>query len=107
MEKSSLGARSISVLSNSTLRVVVYGTTLSVYLNNQELAGATVSLSTGPPGIGGYGMTSPSNFNNAMVGHHDTVNPGALLQPDFDPAYYQCQFRSHGRVPRMTPTESE
>ncbi len=72
-----LGSQSITVFNGSSLRTVVWGTNLWVFFNNQQVWTGTVSSSTGQPGFGGYGMTSPSGFSNVDIGHHDIVAPYA------------------------------
>jgi hypothetical protein len=76
----SLGSQSRSVLSGSTLRTVVWGTTLWVFLDNQQIWTGSVSASTGQPGFGGYGMTSSAGgFTQVLIGHHDVTAPSSLI----------------------------
>ena len=71
------GSASPAVLNGSTLRTVVFGTWLWVFIDDQFAAGEVLpGAFTGQPGIGGYGMTSSSSgFSRLSIGHHDVVAP--------------------------------
>ena len=72
---SSLHSASVAAVNGMTVRSVIWGTNLWVFLDNQLAAQVTVPSTTGQPDIGGYGMTSPSGFIDLKIGHHDTAAP--------------------------------
>ncbi|HZL56589.1 MAG TPA: hypothetical protein VFC21_05900, partial [Bryobacteraceae bacterium] len=68
----------------STLRSVIYGSTLLIYINGYLIGNYTVPASTGSyAGFAWCYMTTDDNgnFNNAggwAVGHHDTIAPNPI-----------------------------
>jgi hypothetical protein len=78
-----LASTSISVSNGMTLRTVIFGTSLWVYDGtNTLIAMQTVPLTTGSPGIGGYGqygLYAPSGFLSVAIGHHDTLAPDQVV----------------------------
>lgn len=82
----------MSLHANDTVRSVVFGTNLWIFVNNSEIGTYTVPLTAGQPGFGGLGIPANSRFIDAInspiartvrVGHHDTVPPLAPLRTTF------------------------
>lgn len=79
-----LDGASISLHTGDTLRSVVWGTNLWVFLNNIQQGAYTIPLTTGQPGYGGYNIPSDSGFaipyqGSIKIGHHDTVAPQTVI----------------------------
>ena len=74
-----LAAASITATDGMTLRSVVFGTNLWVFVNNVAVLQQAIPLTTGRPGIGGYGQTAGGFQGGATVGHWDSVAPGQVV----------------------------
>jgi RHS repeat-associated protein len=72
-----LSSSSITATNGMTFRTVLVGHVLDIYGSNNELIGGIgiATLSTGNPGIGGYGIPAGSGFQSIKLGHQDTVAP--------------------------------
>ncbi len=70
----------VTVADGANLRSVVFGNTLWVFLNNILEISINVNVTTGSPGIGGYGMTGGSGFTSVKLGHHDVVAPTTVAK---------------------------
>jgi hypothetical protein len=78
-----LAGTGISITNGMTLRTVIFGGNLWIYDSTNTLILALnlpMPLTTGSPGIGGYGQPTGSGFETYFVGHHDTVAPSAIAQ---------------------------
>ncbi len=76
-----LGGTSVPLHNGDTLRSVVWGTTLWVFVNNIQYGTYTIPQTTGQPGYGGYGIVANSGgFSTVKLGHHDTVAPNAVIR---------------------------
>ena len=75
-----LGSVSITATNGMTLRIVVFGGSLWVFTtNNTWIYAGSVPVTTGNPGIGGYGIPAGSGFSGIWLGHHDVVSPGQVV----------------------------
>ena len=70
-----LHSSTITASNGMTLRTAVIDTNLALYTSNVYAGGATVPLTTGNPGIGGYGIPAGSGFQGIKLGPQDTVAP--------------------------------
>jgi len=74
----------------STMRSVIWGTNLWVFINNHlVLSTSQLTLTYGQPGIGGAGndlYQQDVGFTNIQIGHHDTVAPYAVVQTGIRPS---------------------
>jgi hypothetical protein len=73
-----LAGTTVTASDAMVLRTILIGNWMDVYSNNTLLWAGAVSLTTGKPGIGGYGMPSGSSIASVELGPQDTVAPGPV-----------------------------
>jgi RHS repeat-associated protein len=79
-----IASTSISLHDGDTVRSVVWGTTLWVFVDNIQYGAWTIPATTGQPGFGGYnvpfngGISPTSGYSAFRIGHHDTVAPSTV-----------------------------
>ena len=75
-----IGSASITATDGMTVKSVIWGTNLYVFLNNVLQGMYTVPTMSGVPGIGGYGMPSGSGITSVMLGAHYVGTPPSITQ---------------------------
>ncbi|HYA16989.1 MAG TPA: hypothetical protein VEF06_05955, partial [Bryobacteraceae bacterium] len=80
-----LASRQVVLNYGSRLRTIVFGSTLRVFLDGVWILDQQISLTTGQPGVGGYGMAGADigqvgwqDVCEIQIGHLDTVAPNPI-----------------------------
>jgi len=75
---SQIGSQSITATDGMTVKSVIWGANLYVFLNNVFAGSFTVPTIAGNPGFGGYGMSYGSGFSAIKLGPHYVTPPPAV-----------------------------
>jgi hypothetical protein len=73
-----IGSTGVRLTGSDSLRTVVCGTALWVFLNGTMVIDVTVAQTSGYAGVAGVGLDNGPYFQSHLVGHHDTAPPNAV-----------------------------
>jgi hypothetical protein len=75
-----LASTAVTATDGMTMRSVIWGNSLWVYLDNVLVLQQTVSVTSGVPGVAGSNVSGGSQMSTLQIGHHDTTPPTISAQ---------------------------
>ena len=74
-----ISSTSIHISNGMIFRATIQGSVLWVYTSSTVIQTDIVPLTSGNPGIGGYGISSGDGFTSVKLGPHDAIAPTAVV----------------------------